>query len=69
MFALALVDKRGELLKLLRCRVLSEKGDDVLDAAFMRRERLKRIADKEQIALNDAVRAPAATRSIMRDAR
>src|ERR1700722_15170734 len=56
MFALSLVHERGELLKLKRRHVLGEKGDDVLDAALMRREHLKRIADKEQVALDDAVR-------------
>ena len=55
MFALSLIHERGELLKLQRRHVLGEKGDDVLDPAFMRREHLKRIADKEQIALGDAV--------------
>jgi hypothetical protein len=28
---------RGEVFKLLCCYVLGEKGDDVLDAALMRR--------------------------------
>ena len=56
MFALALIHERGELLKLERRHVLGEKGDDVLDAALEGREHLKRIADKEQVALNDPVR-------------
>src|ERR1700733_12642408 len=55
MFALPLVHERGELFKLKRRHVLGEKGDNVLDAALMRREHLKRIADKEQVALDDAV--------------
>ena len=56
MFALSLVHQCGELLKLKRRHVLGEKGDDVLDAALMCREHLKRIADKEQVAFDDAVR-------------
>src|ERR1700733_14575845 len=55
MFALPLVHERGELFKLKRRHVLGEKGDDILDAALMRGEHLKRIAHKEQIALDDAV--------------
>src|ERR1700677_653559 len=56
MFALSLVHERGELFKLKWRHVLGEKSDDVLDTALMRGEHLKRIADKEQIALDNAVR-------------
>ena len=55
MFALPLVHERGELFELWHRHVLGEKGDDVLDTALMRREHLKRIADKEQIALDDPI--------------
>lgn len=56
MFALSLVHERGELFELERRHVLGEKGDDVLDAVLVRREHLERIADKEQIVLDDAMR-------------
>jgi hypothetical protein len=36
-----------------------EKRDDVLDAALIHRERVQRIAHKQQIALDDALRAQA----------
>ena len=56
MFALSLVHERGELLKLERRHVLGEKSDNVLDAAFMRRERVMWIVHQEQFALDDAMR-------------
>ena len=54
--ALSLVHERGELFKLWRRHVFREKGDDILDAIFMRRERLKRIAYKKQIPVGDSMR-------------
>jgi len=52
------IDMHRMRLKLSRGHVLGEKGDDGFDAAFVRRERLTRVADKERIALDDALRAP-----------
>ena len=55
-FALPLVHESRELLKVQRRKVLGEDGDDVLDTALMRGEHLKRIADEEQVALDNSVR-------------